>query len=157
MGVITHMKSQKFKEKTLLMIVRMKILVFQINPNVKMFSMTLIFMILFHQGSSLLIIQLKNEVLKTFKLNNLQLRASNNFIVDPLSTILQEQKQLCIHDISRIVKNEIIKAISEYFRKRNLHDIKFSTLITRVALLIYNPLLDKLVNWFKCWFSKSKK
>jgi hypothetical protein len=146
MGVITHMKSQKFKEKTLLMIVRMKILVFQINPNVKMFSMTLIFMILFHQGSSLLIIQLKNEVLKTFKLNNLQLRASNNFIVDPLSTILQEQKQLCIHDISRIVKNEIIKAISEYFRKRNLHDIKFSTLITRVALLIYNPLLDKLVN-----------
>jgi hypothetical protein len=30
-------------------------------------------------------------------------------------------------------------------------------LITRVALLIYNPLLDKLVNWFKCWFSKSKK
>lgn len=89
---------------------------------------------------------IKKEVFKTFKLNNLQLRAFDNFIVDPLPTILQEQKQLCIGNVSRIGKNETIKVISEYFRKRNLHDIKLSTFITSVALLIYNPLFDKLVN-----------
>jgi len=61
------MKGKKFKEKTLLMNVRMKVLVFQINSRVKMFSMTLIFIILFHQGQSLLIIQLK---MKFFKLSN---------------------------------------------------------------------------------------
>lgn len=36
---------------------------------------------------------IKNEVFKTFKLNNLQLKAFDNFIIDPLPTILQEQKK----------------------------------------------------------------
>jgi hypothetical protein len=146
MGVITHMESQKFKEKTLLMIVRMKILIFKINPNVK----DVVYDINIYDPLSSRFItthnSIKNEVFKTFKLNNLQLKAFDNFIVDPLSTILQEQKQLYICNVSRIGKNEIIKAISEYFRKRNLLDIQFLSFITSVALLIYNPLLDRLVN-----------
>jgi hypothetical protein len=72
---------------------------------------------------------IKNEVFKTFKLNNLQLKAFDNFIVDPLPTILQEQKNLCRGNVSRIGKNEIIKAISQLFFQKKLHDIKLSTFV----------------------------
>ncbi len=68
-------------------------------------------------------------------MNNLQLKVFDNFRVDPLPIILQKQKQVCIGNISRIGKNEIIKALGEYFRIRNLHDIKFSTFIASAALL----------------------
>jgi len=42
-------------------------------------------------------------------------------------------------------KNETIKAISEYFRKRNLHDIKFSTFIASAALLIGGSTIHYLI------------
>ncbi len=57
---------------------------------------------------------IKNEVFKFLRLNNLQLKAFDNFIVDPLPTILQEQKQLCIGNFFRIGKNKITKAISVF-------------------------------------------
>jgi len=78
-------------------------------------------------------------------LNNLQFKIFDNFIVDPLHIIPQEQKRVYIGNVSRIGKNEIIKAISEYFRKKNLHDIKFSTFIASVALLIGGSTIHYLI------------
>ncbi len=78
-------------------------------------------------------------------MNNLQFKIFDNFIVDPLHIIPQEQKQVYIGNVSRIGKNEIIKTISEYFRKKNLHDIKFSTFIASAALLIGGSTIHYLI------------
>jgi hypothetical protein len=57
---------------------------------------------------------IKNELLIIFKLNKLKIKAFNEFIIDPLSCILQEQRLLYIGGVPKTRKTQIIKAISEF-------------------------------------------
>jgi hypothetical protein len=52
-----------------------------------------------------------------FKLDNLQVKACDEFIIDPLSCILQEQKLSNIGGAARIRKIQIIKAIPKHLEK----------------------------------------
>jgi hypothetical protein len=52
-----------------------------------------------------------------FKLDHLQVKACDEFIIDPLSCILQEQKLSNIGGPARIRKTQIIKAITKHFKK----------------------------------------
>jgi hypothetical protein len=52
-----------------------------------------------------------------FKLDNLQVKACDEFIIDLLSCILQEQKLSNIGGVARIIKIQIIKAITKHFFK----------------------------------------
>jgi len=51
-----------------------------------------------------------------FKLNNLQVKAFDEFIIDPLSTIVIK-KTLHIGGIVGIGKSQIMKSICEHFKK----------------------------------------
>lgn len=59
---------------------------------------------------------IRNEVLSMFKLNNLQVKAFDEFIIDPLSTIVIK-KTLHIGGIVGIGKSQIMKSICEHFKK----------------------------------------
>jgi hypothetical protein len=53
---------------------------------------------------------IRNEALM-FKFNNLQTKPFDEFIIDPLSSILQEQKQLYLGSVIGSKKNQKIKTI----------------------------------------------
>jgi hypothetical protein len=50
-----------------------------------------------------------------FKLDNLQVKACDEFIIDLLSCILQEKTLSNIGGAARIFKNQLIKAITKHF------------------------------------------
>jgi hypothetical protein len=54
---------------------------------------------------------IRNDVLSLFKLNNLQVKAFDEFIIDPQSTIVIKKTLY----IGGIVGSLIMKAICEYF------------------------------------------
>ncbi len=73
-----------------------------------------------------------------FKLDNLQVKTCDEFIIDPLSCILQEQKLSNIGGAARIKKTQIIKAITKHFLEKPLHDmLKIQAFTTSAVMLIY--------------------
>lgn len=53
-----------------------------------------------------------------FKFNNLQIKPFDEFIIDPLSSILQEQKLLYLSGVIGSRKNQIIKLYKWIFWKK---------------------------------------
>jgi hypothetical protein len=75
----------------------------------------------------------------------------NSFIIDPLFSILQEQKLLylgCVIGSRKNQKNQ--NYINEYFEKRRPHDLSknfnFYYKCIFINRWIYNPFFDRFIN-----------